>query len=193
MSDDLVPRNFRPVSVSYIFFITLLLFMQARACSTYYSRQRPYRSEYTGSHLNSEVKHCRARSVLGWGTAREALGVLLAFFVPRCYVGGYYPFTVVLTFSSRMLRPLYKLFRIRNGFRHSQRHYIHAVFTDQLRTCRHIHIGHRSHFGSRYHIEACHSQPLFMVPLTVVLICIRATMVSQFSMVFHVFVLIQWV
>ena len=42
-------------------------------------RQRPYRDEYTGSLPNSEVNRRRARSVLGWGTAWEALWVLLAF------------------------------------------------------------------------------------------------------------------
>ena len=42
-------------------------------------RQRPYFIEYTRSHPNSEVKRWKARSVLGWGTAREALRVLLAF------------------------------------------------------------------------------------------------------------------
>ena len=44
-------------------------------------RQRPYFVEYTRSHPNSEVKRRKARSVLGWGTAREALRVLLAFYV----------------------------------------------------------------------------------------------------------------
>ena len=43
------------------------------------SCQRPYRVECTGSLPNSEVKRRRARSVPGWGTAREALRVLLAF------------------------------------------------------------------------------------------------------------------
>jgi hypothetical protein len=44
-----------------------------------YFRQRPYCDEYTRSHPNSEVKHRKARSVLGWGTAWEALRVPLAF------------------------------------------------------------------------------------------------------------------
>ena len=43
------------------------------------SRQRPYFVEHTRSHPNSEVKLRKARSVLGWGTAREVLRVLLAF------------------------------------------------------------------------------------------------------------------
>ena len=38
------------------------------------ARQRPYSAEYTRSHSNSEVKQQKARPVLGWGTAREALG-----------------------------------------------------------------------------------------------------------------------
>ena len=42
-------------------------------------RRRPYRVEYTGSLLTSEVKRRRARLVLGWGTAREDLRVLSAF------------------------------------------------------------------------------------------------------------------
>ena len=47
--------------------------------SATYFRQRPYSVEYTRSHLNSEVKQPKARSVLGWGTAWEVLRVLLAF------------------------------------------------------------------------------------------------------------------
>ena len=46
------------------------------------------RVEYTGSLLTSEVKRRRARLVLGWGTAREDLRVLSAFYlvplVPDC-------------------------------------------------------------------------------------------------------------
>jgi hypothetical protein len=51
-----------------------------RLTEVLYFRQRPYRNEYTGSLPNSEVNRCRARSVLGWGTAWEVLWVLLAFF-----------------------------------------------------------------------------------------------------------------
>ena len=47
-------------------------------CTTCF-RQRPYSVENTRSHLNSEVKQPKARSVLGWGTAWEVLRVLLAF------------------------------------------------------------------------------------------------------------------
>jgi len=37
--------------------------------------RRPYCIENAGSHLNSTAKRCKARSVLGWGTARELQGV----------------------------------------------------------------------------------------------------------------------
>jgi hypothetical protein len=46
-------------------------------------RQRPYCIERTRSHLNSEVKQCKARLVLGWETAWEALRVPLAFFTAK--------------------------------------------------------------------------------------------------------------
>ena len=42
---------------------------------------RPYHSEYARSHSNSEANRCRARLVLGWGTAWEDLRVLCAFTV----------------------------------------------------------------------------------------------------------------
>ena len=49
-------------------------------CSLFHlCRWRPYRVEYTGSLLTSEVKRRRARLVLGWGTAWEDLRVLSAF------------------------------------------------------------------------------------------------------------------
>ena len=60
--------------------------------------QRPYFVEYTRSHPNSEVKRRKARSVLGWGTAREALRVLLAFFLR---------FSMPFIFWSEMFQILY--------------------------------------------------------------------------------------
>ena len=42
-------------------------------------RQRPYSVENSRSHSNSEDKPPKARSVLGWGTAREALGCCWLF------------------------------------------------------------------------------------------------------------------
>ena len=68
------------VSLQYSSFDDLALGMAASdRFSALYFRQRPYCVEYTRSHLNSEVKQRKARSVLGWGTAWEALRVLLAF------------------------------------------------------------------------------------------------------------------
>ena len=49
-------------------------------------RQRSCFVEHTRSHPNSEFKRRKARSVLGWGTAREALRVLLAFCFRLCCV-----------------------------------------------------------------------------------------------------------
>ena len=48
-------------------------------------RLRPYLAESTRSHLNSEVKPQRARQVPWWGTARENLRVLLAFYLAWLY------------------------------------------------------------------------------------------------------------
>lgn len=43
-------------------------------CKTFTDRQeRPYHSDSTASRLLSEVKHCRARLVLRWGTTLESL------------------------------------------------------------------------------------------------------------------------
>ena len=46
---------------------------------THICRQRPYSVECSRSHPNSAVNRHKARSVLGWGTAWEALRVPLAF------------------------------------------------------------------------------------------------------------------
>ena len=47
---------------------------------SFHPRWWPYRVECTGSLPTSEVKRRRARLVLGWGTAREDLRVLPAYF-----------------------------------------------------------------------------------------------------------------
>ena len=52
--------------------------LDARMLGNNAYRRRPYRVECTGSLPTSEVKRRRARLVLGWGTAREDLRVLLA-------------------------------------------------------------------------------------------------------------------
>ena len=72
-------------------------------------RQRPYRIEYTGSLPNSAVKRCRARLVLGWGTAWESLWVLLAFcflYMDGCYtIQGYRLIGIVYCISNRGVAP----------------------------------------------------------------------------------------
>ena len=61
--------------------VPILFFAIYKQIKKVFFRQRPYRVECTGSLPNSEVKRRRARLVLGWGTAREDLRVLLAFFI----------------------------------------------------------------------------------------------------------------
>ena len=43
-------------------------------------RERPYHSDSTASRLLSEVKHCRARLVLRWGTTLESLVLFFCSF-----------------------------------------------------------------------------------------------------------------
>ena len=43
-------------------------------------QERPHHSDSTASRLLSEVKHCRARLVLRWGTTLESL-VLFFYFL----------------------------------------------------------------------------------------------------------------
>ena len=43
-------------------------------------QERPYHSDSTASRLLSEVKHCRARLVLRWGTTLESLVLFFCFF-----------------------------------------------------------------------------------------------------------------
>ncbi|KAL7459831.1 hypothetical protein ACHAWC_011638, partial [Mediolabrus comicus] len=42
-------------------------------------QERPYHSDSTASRLLSEVKHCRARLVLRWGTTLESLVLFFCF------------------------------------------------------------------------------------------------------------------
>ncbi|KAL7494763.1 hypothetical protein ACHAWT_006234, partial [Skeletonema menzelii] len=44
-------------------------------------QERPYHSDSTASRLLSEVKHCRARLVLRWGTTLESLVLFFCFCV----------------------------------------------------------------------------------------------------------------
>ncbi|KAL7501491.1 hypothetical protein ACHAWT_010065, partial [Skeletonema menzelii] len=43
-------------------------------------QERPYHSDSTASRLLSEVKHCRARLVLRWGTTLESLVLFFCSF-----------------------------------------------------------------------------------------------------------------
>eukprot|EP00984_Skeletonema_dohrnii_P017484 scaffold7967_cov81-Skeletonema_dohrnii-CCMP3373.AAC.2 len=45
-------------------------------------QERPYHSDSTASRLLSEVKHCRARLVLRWGTTLESLVLIFCSFLP---------------------------------------------------------------------------------------------------------------
>jgi hypothetical protein len=42
--------------------------------------ERPYHNDSTASHLLSEVKHCRARLVLWWGTTLECMVLFFCLF-----------------------------------------------------------------------------------------------------------------
>ena len=45
-------------------------------------QERPYHNDSTASRLLSEVKHCRARLVLRWGTTLESLVLFFCCFDP---------------------------------------------------------------------------------------------------------------
>ena len=47
-------------------------------------QERPYHSDSTASRLLSEVKHCRARLVLRWGTTLESLVLFFCHFWTFC-------------------------------------------------------------------------------------------------------------
>ena len=50
-----------------------------------YTQERPYHNDSTASRLLSEVKHCRARLVLRWGTTLESLVLFFCIFDPACH------------------------------------------------------------------------------------------------------------
>ena len=66
--------NFKAFVFITVFFVVIKRYVEGSL-----ECQRPYCVENTGSLPNSEVKHRKARIVLGWVTAREVLRVLLAF------------------------------------------------------------------------------------------------------------------
>ena len=80
--------NFHAVQVPYSGRQRQLCVLIMRFAAEIWTRWRPYRVEYTGSLLTSEVKRHRARLVLGWGTAWEDLRVLSAFltFMPMLLI-----------------------------------------------------------------------------------------------------------
>ena len=47
---------------------------------SHFRQERPYHSDSTASRLLSEVKHCRARLVLRWGTTLESLVLFFCIF-----------------------------------------------------------------------------------------------------------------
>ena len=54
-------------------------------CVVTMRQERPYHSDSTASRLLSEVKHCRARLVLRWGTTLESLVLFfLLWFLHLC-------------------------------------------------------------------------------------------------------------
>ncbi|KAL7499614.1 hypothetical protein ACHAWT_007538, partial [Skeletonema menzelii] len=62
-------------------------------------QERPYHSDSTASRLLSEVKHCRARLVLRWGTTLESLVLFFCYFLRQfhlfCSWVSYVPFLLV--------------------------------------------------------------------------------------------------
>ena len=92
-------------------------------------RQRPYCGENTGSLPNSEVKHRKARIVLGWVTAREVLRVLLAFsFIYLFYIN-------VCIFKFRSLWLLHYI-NVSNSI------YINALSRTSTATRQYINVAH---------------------------------------------------
>ncbi len=65
-------------------------------------QERPYHSDSTASRLLSEVKHCRARLVLRWGTTLESLVLFFCSFLQYC----------ITSFALPCLLPCYLLFFI---------------------------------------------------------------------------------
>ena len=53
--------------------MTYILCWLYSICNVPLRQERPYHSDSTASRLLSEVKHCRARLVLRWGTTLESL------------------------------------------------------------------------------------------------------------------------
>ena len=54
-------------------------------------QERPYHSDSTASRLLSEVKHCRARLVLRWGTTLESLVLFFCSFLLSMLISDFSP------------------------------------------------------------------------------------------------------
>ena len=74
-------KMLKSTTLCWLFFLCALFFSLYIPLCNYPFCQRPYCVEYTRSHPNSAVNRHKARSVLGWGTAWEALRVPLTFHV----------------------------------------------------------------------------------------------------------------
>ena len=98
---------------SYLVFVCFALFSETTTCiyfeSSAHYQERPYHSDSTASRLLSEVKHCRARLVLRWGTTLESLVLFFCvffspFLLPHLLLprGGHRSICIcLLTFSFR--------------------------------------------------------------------------------------------
>ena len=68
------------------------------------SQERPYHNDSTASRLLSEVKHCRARLVLRWGTTLESLVLFFCFsLIPKANVPGSILNQLFLFFAMHLL------------------------------------------------------------------------------------------
>ncbi|KAL7492580.1 hypothetical protein ACHAWT_003788, partial [Skeletonema menzelii] len=67
-------------------------------------QERPYHSDSTASRLLSEVKHCRARLVLRWGTTLESLVLFFCNFLFFILISSFYSLSIyLLGFGSNVI------------------------------------------------------------------------------------------
>ncbi len=74
-------------------------------------QERPYHSDSTASRLLSDVKHCRARFLLRWGTTLESLVLFFCSFpfCSSCISGRAMPTSYTITALYSTQRPLFCL------------------------------------------------------------------------------------
>ena len=65
--------------------VLLLLLLNYILRNVLYIQERPHHSDSTASRLLSEVKHCRARLLLRWGTTLESLVLFFLTFYPSSF------------------------------------------------------------------------------------------------------------